>query len=122
MAAGSPVQGNVEARLVFCLVVFTALAMAVADRRIAPESRATRWCWQYLDDVIFQAPPEDLTTIFAAIGHALQRFDLNLRPHKCVAHLPSYHGMGTPPAPPVSMRPAGETQEAYPTARRVSSS
>ena len=34
----------------------------------------------------------------AAIHRALLRFRLNFRPHKCAAHLPSFHEAGAPPS------------------------
>ena len=62
-ATGSLIQGNVEAHLVFCLIMSTALTLATADPAIAAESRATWWYWLYVDDCILLAPPHDLHTI-----------------------------------------------------------
>ena len=73
---GSLVQGNVEAHLVFCLLMANALHLAHHDPAITPQARAAWWCWMYVDDGVLQAEPTDLTNIFRAVYRALAPLQL----------------------------------------------
>ena len=94
---GSLAQGNVEARLVFCLTMANALHRAYHDPAVTPLARATWWYWLYVDDCIFQAECSDLLPIFDAIFRALAYYNLAIQPRKCSAHLPAHaDGAGHP--------------------------
>ena len=98
---GSLVQGNVEAHLVFCLLMATALRTAYHDPNVTQEARAAWWYWVYVDDCILQAHPPDLVAVFLAVHNALARFNLHLQPQKCAAHHPAHQGLD----PPHALRP-----------------
>ena len=93
---GSLVQGNVEAHLVFCLLMANALHLAHHDPAITPQARAAWWYWIYVDDCVIQADPMDLIDVFRAVYHALAHFNLHLQPPKCAAHHPAHQGRDPP--------------------------
>ena len=93
---GSLVQGNVEAHVVFCLVISQAMHLAHHDPDVLPQARASWWYWLYVDDCVLQVDPAHVAAAFHAVLLALARFNLRLQPPKCVVHHPSHRG----PSPP----------------------
>ena len=96
---GSLVQGNVEAHIVFCLIMTQVMHLAYHNPDVTPQARAAWWYWVYVDDCVLQADAPHLTAIFQSVHAALAGFNLRLQPPKCVVHHPNS------PAPPPPLLP-----------------